>query len=1118
MNWKAFAVVALALAVLGSGFVFPARAAPPPPYNLYGIATSDGVTPLGMGTRITAFIDGVDYSNASSVYTSAGNYDVDVFGDWVTAPGQPNTPERKEGGSLGDETMFVAGDMTLTGQVFTTKKFWTPNDYVLETIQLAPQQPNLLKICKLVPYPNDTWPPYAYIFNPGAAVPGSQYYLQKDLLLSYAGPIFTLSGTINPGYTYVNMTSYSFAPGGDNLRLAWDNLGGTGFGGSDIIVDRVEFNATAGGTLYWEPGNTDMTDAPGPGPGQGITRDAACGDTNSNAVDFTVGPVPRPGVDPVPTVTLTTPNGGQDWTGGTVHNIVWDMNDNQLTDLDYIIGLSVDSGGSFSIFVISGSAPEGNGIPYPWTVNTVDTTQARIQVCVIDDNLGGACDASDADFTIDSTRPTILGTNPASGAAAVDTSSNYIITFSEPMNRPVTEGAVSFSPLLAGGQTYSWTALPEELTVNPNNAMQISTTYTVTVSCAAEDDSDTGNALASCPRSFTFTTAAGTPPPVVDLTAPNGGEVWSGNTVHDIAWTMSDDGPGNLQVWLNYSINSGATYPSAIASISRAQGPNTYQWTTPCINSTTVRVQMTASDGTGTSSDASSGDFAIDCSRPTVTNVAPASGATEVALPTPVVITFSERMETLVTQNAVTINPGVSGIGFAWSVGDTVLTITHNDFSMCTSYTLGVGTTAEDVSLPGNTLSPAYSWSFSTICGPTVAISAPAGGEVWSGLSSHNVVATMTDADAQVRVTVQINTDGGATWTTLDGPTFRNTGSAQTISVPIPAVDTTIARIRVIAQDQSGINGSAVSQPFTIDATAPSVSSSVPANAATNVGLTDVFTITFSEEMDPTTAEAAISLTPAAGTLSFAWNLPAHTVATVTHSAALALGDSYTLAVQVSALDVSDPGNALAPPYSATFDATDVSPVQADVGGPYGGQVGQTIAFDGTGSTGPITEYDWEFVSPDNVTYLESGETTSRSFNQAGTWTVVLTVTDANGNSDTDETTFVITAAPPQDFLSAYWWVFVILILAVVFAILFLLLGRRRKKEEEMPEAVPAAQVVTMPPAAPARAPPKAPPPKAAPPRPAAPAKGSPTTRDCPSCGTIVDQTDTECFMCGAKL
>jgi len=888
----------------------------------------------------------------------------------------------------------------------------------------------------------------------------------------------------------------------------------------------VEFNATAGGTLYWEPGNTDMTDAPGPGPGQGITRSVSCGDTNSNAVDFTIGAVPRPGVDPAPTVTLTTPNGGQDWTGGTVHNIVWDMNDNQATPLSYIIGLSTDGGATYPIFVTSGSAPKGNGIIYAWTVNTVDTIQARIQLCVIDDNFQTTCDSSDADFTIDSTRPALTNTNPATGTIDVDATSNIILTFSEPMNRPATEGAVSFSPVLAGGATYSWTALPEELTVNPNVPLAISTLYTVTVSCAAEDDSDTGNALASCPRTFTFTTAAGTPPPVVDLTAPNGGELWSGTTVHDIAWTMTDDGPGNLQVWLNYSTNSGATYPNAIASISRAQGPNTYQWTTPCIDSTTVRVRMTASDGTGTSSDASSADFAVDCSRPTVTNLAPGNGATEVALPTTVVITFSERMETLVTQNAVTINPGVSGIGFAWSSGDTILTITHNDFAMCTSYALGVGTTAEDVSDPGNTLSPAFSWSLSTICGPTVALSTPAGGEVWSGLTPHNVVATATDADAQVRVTVQINTDGSATWTTLDGPTFRNTGTALTISVTIPAVDSTIARIRVIAQDQSGINGSATSPPFTIDATAPNVASSVPTNGATGVGLSDTFTITFSEEMDPTTTDLAITLTPAAGALTVTWNT-AHTVATVAHATSLTRSQQYTLAVQVSALDVSDPGNALNPAYSATFTATTVSPVTADAGPDKTGTVAGSLNFDGGGSTGPITEYEWEFVSPDGVSDFETGETVSYTFGQAGTWTVILNVTDASGNWDTDEATVVITAAPPPDFLSAYWWVFLILILAVVFAILFLLLGKRRKKEEEMPEAVPAEQVVTMPPAAPARAPPRpAPPPPraAAPPRPVAPpaavapTKGAPTTRDCPSCGTIVDQTDTECFMCGAKL
>jgi len=1137
MNTKVYAVVALVLAVVGSALVLPTQAAPPQPYNLYGLARqSDGSTPIAQGTRITAFIDGVDYSNGTSVYTGTGNYDVDTFGNWVTQIGQDNTPEVKEGGDVGDEIMYVAGDMTGSGQVFTVKKFWTPGDVVLDNLQLAPsnQQPALLKIARIITRPADLLTQYLYICNPTSGVVDmGQYWLQKDVLGSYGGPQHFLSGMINPGsLAYVDLTgALTLVTTGDNIRLTWDNLGGSGFAGSDVIIDRVEFNATAGGTFFWQPGNTVMTDAVAPGLGQEIRRTLACGDTNSNAADFTLNAeTGRPGLNTDPTVSLTTPDGGQDWTGGTSHNIVWDMSDAEDASLTYVIGLSLDGGLDGYANLVTGptSLATGTNRIYSWTVNLVDTVQARIRVCVIDSGGLSACDSSTSNFIIDSTRPVLLTTIPANGAPLIDVNTDVVLTFDEAMSRPETEAAVTFAPPIAGA-TYSWNPASTVLTVNPNNPLVGSTLYTVTVACTAQDDSDTGNNLAACPRTFTFTTTTGAVAPTVDLTAPDGGQLWSGNTVHAIDWTMTDsDSPGNLNVDLHYSTDGGGSYLNAIATaLSLAQGANTYAWTTPCIDSTTVRVRVTASDGALSSQDASAANFAIDCGRPTVTNTVPANGATEVAIATNVVITFSEPMEQVATQGAVTIAPGVSGIVYTWSAGDTVLTVSHNVFTTCTLYTVTVSTAAEDISLPGMTLSPAYSWPFATVCAPAVAVSAPSGGEVWSGGSSQGVQVTITDEDASVNVLVEITTDGGTIWAMADPATLRPTGGLLTITVVLPSVDTTIARFRVTATDSSSLSTAAMSAVFEIDATAPTVSSTVPIQGATGVSLTADFTVTFSEAMDATATAGAISLTPAAGALTFSWN-PAVTSVNIGHGS-LSRGQAYNLVVSTSATDVSSPGNALSPAFTLSFTATDVSPLTADAGPDQTGKVGDTLTFDGGGSepASLITGYRWTFLSPTGVSSFANGETTTFVFNQAGTWTVTLNVTDDADNFDTDTATVTITEVQGQDFLSQYWWVILILILAILGAILFLIFGKRRKKEEEeMPEAVPREEVETVPPAAPARAPPArpaAPAPKPAAPRPAvvppaAPAKGKPTTKECASCGTILDASDTECFMCGSKV
>lgn len=1136
MNLRVLAVIGLAVALVGSVFAFLVSAAPPQPYNLWGIARqSDGATPIGQGTRITAWVDGVDYSNGTSVYDTAGRYDVDVFGNWVTQPGQPNTVEVKEGGDLGDETMIVAGDMTASGQVMTTKKFWTPGDVVNENIQLAAaaNQPALLKIARITTRPADGLTGYVYICNPTASpVDSVSYYLHEDVPGSYNGFTQVLSGIINPGaLLYVNLTgSLTMTVTGDNLKLVWDNAG-PAFSATDIIIDRVEFNQTGGaGTLFWEPGNTLMTDAPAPGLGQEIRRSLACGDTNSNSADFTIAPeTGRPGTNTAPTVTLTAPDGGQVWTGGTSHPITWTHTDVEDGSLSWTLSLSTNGGGSYPTLISSGG-PSANGPnSFPWPVNTVDTTLARVQVCVSDSGGLPACDASATNFEIDSTRPTLTSTNPVNGATAVDPNADIMITFDEGMNRPATEGAVSFAP---GPVTTTNTWAVNTLTLNPTTPLLGLTMYTVTVGCATLDDSDTGNQLAACPRQFSFTTAGGAIAPTVTLSSPNGAEIWSGASNHNIAWSMSDvDTVGNLQVDIHYSTDGGASYPplNLVFSGSRGQGANTFGWTVPSINSNSVRVRVCASDGVLQTCTASAANFRIDSIRPTVVGRVPASGAANVLVGVNVVITFSESMARVPSEAAISITPAVSGILYSWSqttVTDDTLTITHNAFATCTSYTVTVGTGARDLSDPGNGVLPADFWSFNTACAPTVSIAAPAGGEVWSGVSTHDVTFTTTDSDATLRVWVNLSTDGGANWAVLSGPSLRSTGTV-TLPLPMPGTDTMNAQIRVTAQDSTSLDGVMTSPDFTIDAIAPTVSSTTPMQGAVDVAVTASIALTFSEAMDPTSTQSAIVLTPGAGSLSFNWN-PAGDTVTITHAASLQVSTLYTLTVTTTAHDLSDPGNTLANPFTLTFTTSNVGAVSANAGGPYSVPAGTAILFDGRGSTGacaaPIT-CTWEVQLPSGLVFLSGAQPTFQT-SVTGTFTVTLTVRDASNNEATDTTQVTVTAAQGGDFLSQYWWLILILILAIVGALLFLLMGKRRKKDEEMPEEVPPETVETVPPARP-RAPPArpaAPPPKAAaPPRPvapavAAPAKGTPATKECATCGTIVDVTDTECFMCGSKL
>ncbi len=95
------------------------------------------------------------------------------------------------------------------------------------------------------------------------------------------------------------------------------------------------------------------------------------------------------------------------------------------------------------------------------------------------------------------------------------------------------------------------------------------------------------------------------------LTSPNGAETWNQDTLYDITWSgVADTSLKASPITLNYSTDSGGTYPNTIVFGEVNDG--THQWTVPAIESSTVKVRLTATDKAGNqASDASNGDFII---------------------------------------------------------------------------------------------------------------------------------------------------------------------------------------------------------------------------------------------------------------------------------------------------------------------------------------------------------------------------------------------------------------------------------------------------------------------------------------------------------------------------
>lgn len=83
----------------------------------------------------------------------------------------------------------------------------------------------------------------------------------------------------------------------------------------------------------------------------------------------------------------------------------------------------------------------------------------------------------------------------------------------------------------------------------------------------------------------------------------------------------------------------------------------------------------------------------------------------------------------------------------------------------------------------------------------------------------------------------------------------------------------------------------------------------------------------------------------------------------------------------------------------AGIQGSTLAPI-ADANGPYSGWVGETIIFDGTGSTGTIVNYTWDFGDGDKG----YGVVTTHSYSTPGTYVVTLAVLSSAYEMDTDST------------------------------------------------------------------------------------------------------------------
>ncbi len=452
-----------------------------------------------------------------------------------------------------------------------------------------------------------------------------------------------------------------------------------------------------------------------------------------------------------PTITVTSPNGGEMWVVGTQHDITWTSTGADVGAIrnDLTIEYSTDGGTTWKTI----NTGQGNDGVYTWTIP--DDVSQNCRVRIYDATRPATQDISDADFTI--TPPTFNITSPNGGESWIVGTTHQITwesigSVSDDLKLEYSkDNFVSDINLIADNipntGSYSWT-IPDDV----SNTVKVR--ITDNLNTVATDTSDTSFSIAN---------------PVITITSPNGGELWTAGDTEQITWTWTGAVSDDLK--LEYSKDNFVSDINLIAD----NIPNTgsYSWVVPNDVSTTVRVRITDNTRPATT-DKSNSDFTI-LPTPQITITSP-NGGEEWIIGTQQQITWVDNGG-LISNNLTIqystdsgstwkdIATGVANSGeFTWTVPD--------DYSIYARIRIFDAERADTVDISDNDF---------TIALPKITVISPNGGEYYAvgdnvevkwtteGTVSDNLVLEYTtDGSNFILITTGVPNTGSYTWTVPD--------------------------------------------------------------------------------------------------------------------------------------------------------------------------------------------------------------------------------------------------------------------------------------------------------------------------------------------------------------
>ncbi|MDD2717178.1 MAG: Ig-like domain-containing protein, partial [Candidatus Wallbacteria bacterium] len=533
----------------------------------------------------------------------------------------------------------------------------------------------------------------------------------------------------------------------------------------------------------------------------------------------------------------------------------------------------------------------------------------------------------------DNIAPTVSSTSPTNAATAVAVNGNITATFSEGMD-PATITTATFT--LKQGTTpvtCEVTYLGYIATLAPISDLAFNTTYTATISTLAKDLAH--NALAAA-KTWNFTTgiAPDNTAPTVSSTSPANAAIAvavNGN----ITATFSEGMDPATITTTTFTLMQGitpvtceVTYHGYIATLTPA-GDLSFNTPYTATISTAAKDQAHNALAVAKTWSFTTG-AAPDNTAPTVSSTSPTNAATSVAVNGNVTATFSEGMDpSTITTTTFTLLQGTTPVTCEVTYHGYIATLTPaGDLAFNTPYTATISTAAKDQA--HNALAVKKTWSFTTGAAPdntapTVSSTSPANAAIAVAVNG-NITATFSEGmDPSTITTATFILKQGTTPVTCE---VTYTGTTATLNPASDLAFNTIytAEISTAAKDQAH-NALAVKKTWSFttgaapDNTAPTVSSTSPANAAIAVAVNGNITATFSEGMDPSTITTATFTLKQGSTLVTCEVTYTGTTATLNPASDLAFNTTYTAEITTAAKDQAHNALAVKKTWSFTTGA-----------------------------------------------------------------------------------------------------------------------------------------------------------------------------------------------------